>query len=273
MLAVIAVIVMFATHATAEKHAPVKFSQAATDILINPAKTFPEMSEIVSGNASFAVTGEHIALLRKLRFGWETAETGAPMVDPDLPYATPDLIAAIGDIAGAKTEADRARQHIEVYFALSKMLTQGSLKPGDYPLLNVRSEDIHVMMRGYFQDDSPANDVPLGLTPEGQFRMTGEHLKLIKSLKFEWPDEDQATDRLNTGDWPAPVLDPKRPYGDMTWFQRDMAAVLGLELATEGGEEVLTEDQERMLQQLHWQMLGALQVFVENAAFEPGTYK
>ena len=100
------------------------------------------------------------------------------MVDPELPYATPDLIAAIGDVTGAKTEADRARQHIEVYFALSKMLAQGSLKPGDYPLLNVRGEHIHVMMRGYFEDDSPANDMPLGRTPEGQFRMTGEHLKL-----------------------------------------------------------------------------------------------
>jgi hypothetical protein len=250
-----------------------KFSEAATDILVNPADTFPDMSDILSGNTPFTVTETHIALLRKLRFGWETAETGAPMVDPDLPYATPDLIAAIGDTTGATIEADRARQHIEVSFALSKMLTQGSLKPGDYPLLNVRGEDIHVLMRGYFEDDSPANDGPLGLTPEGQFRLTGEHLKLIKYLQFEWPDEDQATDRLNAGDWPAPTMDPKRPYGDMSYFEADMADILDLKVETKDGENVLSEDQKKTLQHLHWQMLGALQVFVENADFKPGTYK
>jgi hypothetical protein len=68
-------------------------------------------------------------------------------------------------------------------------------------------------------------------------------------------------------------MGPKRPYGDMSWFQRDMAAVLNLELATENGEKVLSEDHETALLHLHWQMLGALQVFVENADFKPGTYK
>ena len=249
-----------------------KFSEAATDILINPTEVFPDMSEIVSGNAPFTVTGKHIAMLRKLRFSWETAETGAPMVDPELPYATPDIIAAIGDRTGAKTEADRARQHVEVYFALCKMLTHGSLKPGDYPLLNVRGEDILVMMRGYFEDDSPANDEPLGLTPKGQFRLTGEHLKLLKVLTFAWPDEDEATERLNSDQWPAPTMDPKRPYGDMSFFQKDMAYILDLKVETKDGQKELSEDQEKALQLLHWQMLGALQVFVENAEFKPGTY-
>jgi hypothetical protein len=111
VLAAVAAIVMLATHATAEKVPPVKFSQAATDILVNPADVFPDMSDVVSGNASFAVTGEHIVLLRKLRFGLETAQTGAPMVDPDPSYATPDLIAAIGDITGATIEVNGARQN------------------------------------------------------------------------------------------------------------------------------------------------------------------
>ena len=143
MLAVFAAFSMLATQATAEKRPPVKIAKAAVDILTNPAKTFPQMSEIVSGNAPFTVTAGHIALLRKLRFSWETAETGAPMVDPQAPYGAPDLLAAIGHVTGAKSDTDRARQHIEAHFALSKMLRHGSLKLGDYPLLNVKYQDIH----------------------------------------------------------------------------------------------------------------------------------
>ncbi len=261
------------THAVANAGAAMKTAKKAAGILTNPAATFPDMSDIVSGEAAFAVTAEHIALLRKLRFSWETAETGAPMVDPQLPYGTPDALAAIGGITGAKTETGRARQHIEIYFAMSKMLRHGSLAPGDYPLRNVKSNDIDNVMSGYFEEKSASNSTALGLTPDGKFRLTDEHLTLIKILMFDWPSEDQAAGRLDNGEWPAPTMDPKRPYSDMSYFQSDMAQILGLEVATEGGEKVLTEDQEKALQHLHWQMLGALQVFVENAEFKPGVYK
>jgi hypothetical protein len=273
MLVVVAAVSVLASSASADKRLPVKISKATISLLTNPAKAFPDISDIVSGNGSFAVTAEHIALLRKLRFSWETAETGAPMVDPQFPYGTPNALAAIGEITGAKTETDRARQHIETYFALSKMLSHGTLEPGDYPLLNLKRQDIHDIMSGYFEDNSPSNVEVLGLTSDGKFRLTAQHLKLIKTLMFKWPDEDQASDRLDSGHWPAPTMDPKRPYGDMSWFQRDMAAVLSLELATEDGGKVLSAAQEKELQQLHWQTLGALQVFVENADFKPGNYK
>jgi hypothetical protein len=273
MLAVVAAVSMFASSASADKRPPVKVSKAAISILTKPAEAFPDLSDIASGNAAFAVTAEHIALLRKLRLGWETAETGAPMVDPQLPYGTPDALATIGEITGAKSDTDRARQHIETYFALSNMLRHGTLDPGDYPLLNLKRQDIHDIMSGYFDGKSPSNFEVLGLTSDGKFRLTAQHLKLIRTLMFQWPDEHQASERLDSGEWPAPTMDPKRPYGDMSWFQRDMAAVLNLEVATENGEEVLTDDQEKELQHLHWQMLGALQVFVESADFKPGTYK
>jgi sulfur relay (sulfurtransferase) DsrC/TusE family protein len=261
------------TQAAANERSPVTISKAAAGILANPTETLPDMSEIVSGQTTFAVTADHIALLRKLRFSWETAETGAPMVDPNAPYGTPDALAAIGDISGAKTESDRARQHIEMHFALTRMLRHGSLNPGDYPALNVKHQDILKMMSGYFEDDSPANMAALGLTLDGKFRLTSEHLKLIKTLMFAWPDEEQASDRIDRGDWPAPTMDPKRPYGDMTYFQKDIADILGLKVETKDGEKVLSEVQEKAMQHLHWQMLGALQVFIENAEFKPGLYK
>ena len=153
------------------------------------------------------------------------------------------------------------------------MLRHGSLSSGDYPLLNVRSKDIHDLMDGYFEQNTPANDTALGLTPDGKFRLTSEHLKLIKILMFEWPDEDQASDHLESGDWPASTMDPKRPYGDMIYFQKDMAYILDLKVEAKGGKKELSEEQENALRHLHWQMLGALQVFVENAEFKPGTYK
>ncbi len=250
-----------------------KISKATINRLADPTKTFPDMSDIVSGQTAFTVTAEHIALLRKLRFSWETAETGAPMVDQQAPYGTPDPLAAIADVTGAKTEADTARQHIEMHLALSKMLRHGSLKPGDYPLLNIKSQDVNKLMNGYFENDTPANMTALGLTSDGKFRLTGEHLNLIKAILFQWPDEDQVTELFDLDLWPAPAMDPKRPYGDMSYFQADMAHILGLKVEASDGKKELSEEQERALQHLHWQMLGALQVFVENAEFNPGAYK
>lgn len=250
-----------------------KLSEAAAGLLVNPADAIANFSDVISGNAPFAVNAEHIALLRRLRFSWDTAEIGAPMVDADAPYGAADTLATLAAVSGAKTDEDRVRRHIETLAALRAMLRHGVLAPGDYPLQNLSPQEIQKIMLGYFEEASPANDTALGLTADGKFRLTQEHLTMLKSLMFEWPHESDAEDLISDGRWPAPMLDPKRPYGDMSYFELDMAHILGLTFKIENGEKVLTEAQEKPLQLLHWQMLGALQVFVENADFKPGVYE
>ena len=73
MLRVLAGLAALSTQAAAEKRPPVKISKPTADALADPAKTFPRMSDIVSGNAPFSVTADHIALLRKIRFSRDGA--------------------------------------------------------------------------------------------------------------------------------------------------------------------------------------------------------
>ena len=61
---------------------------------------------------------------------------------------------------------------------------------------------------------------------------------------------------LRAARWGGMMMNPKRPYGDMTSFTIDMA-------------EILQEpDDEKKLWKLHTEMLPALQVFLQNAKLE-----
>jgi hypothetical protein len=83
---------------------------------------------------------------------------------------------------------------------------------------------------------------------------------------------DEAIGAMAYGEWPAPRIDSKRPYGDRSGFALDMAEALGATLAV-GPDGVLLPlpgSEIKRLSALHAEMYGALQVFVENAEIAPG---
>lgn len=223
------------------------------------------------GDGSFEITESHLALLRSARLAWDGAERGAPMLDPHRPYGRADLLAQLEEVFGADDAVALGRRHVEMFFVMARVLRHGELEPGRYPLQNLTSADVGAALRGY--DGLSAED--LGVDDDGQVTATAEHLKLLRSIEIRWPSEYDCEDRLAAGQFPAAAADAKRPCGDFTYIEVDMARVLGeLPPPPTDGPAVFEPgpDLAQRLQRLHWQMLAAIQVFLERAHLAPGRY-
>ncbi len=66
--------------------------------------------------------------------------------------------------------------------------------------------------------------------------------------------------------WPLPYIDGKRPYGHMSYYQLDMASLLGEPREIGADRHALAdEDKDARMQALHYEMTAALQVFLTHA--------
>lgn len=223
------------------------------------------------GDGSLDITDAHLGLLRRARLTWDGAERGAPMLDPDRPYGRADLLAQLSEVFGTDDADELGRRHVEMYCVLARALRHGTLAPGRYAPTNLQPAEVRIALRGYGE---LTGDV-LGLDPDGRVIVTEEHLHLLRGIEIRWPSEYECGDRLDVGRYPAAAADPKRPYGDFTFIEVDMARILGeLPPAPESGPAVFEPSPElaQRLQRLHWQMLGTMQVFLEQMALAPGTY-
>lgn len=95
--------------------------------------------------------------------------------------------------------------------------------------------------------------------PFGQreaFDVTDEHIRLLQ--------------RAN---WQTFLIDCKRPYGDFTHFEIDMADILGLPVTKDAkGHAQIGKDAEKRMDALHADMLFALQAYIRFARLNPGRY-
>lgn len=227
------------------------------------------------GDGTLAITEAHLGLLRSTRLAWDGAERGAPMLDPDRPYGRTDLLTQLAEVFGTDDAEALGRHHVEMFCVVARALRHGSLAPGRYPLTNLRAADVRAALRGYGE----RSDEDLGLDPDGKVPITEDHLQLLRGIEIRWPSEHECGDRLDAGRYPAATADPKRPYGDLTFIEVDMARILGVlppppAQPPEGGPAIFEPSPELALrlQRLHWQMLGTMQVFLEQATLVPGTY-
>ncbi|MCV7289188.1 hypothetical protein H7J87_28065 [Mycolicibacterium wolinskyi] len=223
------------------------------------------------GDGSIEITSRHIGLLRQMRFGWDGAERGAPMLDPKQPYGRTDLLAQLGEVFESDDARELARRHVEMFFVLARALRHGELSPGRYPLGNIGPDDVRRAMRGY----PDVTDADLGLDADGQVTISDDHVRLLRAIDIRWPSEYDCEDLLAIGRYPAAAADPKRTYGDFSFIEVDMARVLDvLPPPPLDGPAVFEPSPElaARLQRLHWQMLVAMQVFVEHGNLAPGVY-
>lgn len=223
------------------------------------------------GDGSFEITPLHISLLRQARFSWDGAERGAPMLDPKRPYGRTDLLAQLAEVFGSDDADELARRHVEMCFVIARALKHGALAPGRYALGNIGPADAREAMRGY----DGVTDADLGLDADGRVTLIDDHVKLLRAIGIRWPSEYDCEDRLELGDYPAAAADPKRPYGDFTFIEVDMARILGVLPPPKSGEPAIFDPSPELaqrLQRLHWQMLVAMQVFAEQMVLSPGTY-
>lgn len=184
-----------------------------------------EVWEDYSPPETITLTERHVDLIRRVRFSWNTAEVGSPRADEEQPYGSPDLLRSLADALGEASVPELAKQHADMTGALNKFFRWAELKPGTYEV------------------DGRA------------FILTAEHLKLAPELVFDWDNEGDP--------WPTPSVDPKRPYGNYTFFQKEMALHLGWFKESEGRE--LTDAELSRLTALHHEMLDALRVIAARA--------
>jgi hypothetical protein len=215
---------------------------------------------------ALTITPNHVAALRKLQFTWSTLiESGGPVVDPMAPYGSKNMAADLGPMIGTRDRVAIARFHREVSAVLVWALKHGELADGQYRLADLDNAGMERRLRralaGLPQERIAAvlADMPR-LQPDGHFRFTDRHRRLLRALRLEWPDAYLMQIVAGSG-YPAPVINFKRPFGDMTAFEIDMAAILDLPRPS-------VDRIDPLLDRLYWEMWPALQTFVEHATID-----
>jgi hypothetical protein len=212
------------------------------------------------------ITTKHVAALRKLRFAWNTlVESGGPVVDPWTPYGSEDMAADLGPIIGTSDRVAIARFHREVSSVLFEALKHCDLADGQYRLSHLDNAWMEQRLRkdlsGLSRErvETVVAQLPR-LNPDSRFQFTDQHRRLLRELRFEWPDRQLMWIVARSG-YPAPVVHFKRPFGDMTAFEIDMANILGLPRPRKYALNPV-------LERLYWEMWPALQTFVEHAPID-----
>lgn len=207
------------------------------------------------GAADPALTARHVALINRLRVMWVPVESGAPGIDPSQPLIGEGPPIALAK-AALKTDDDALA--IRTLAELGRLVPQfvagaGTLAPGQYT--------IPPALRKLFAFKES------GVDASGRFQLRAAHLTVLRGANWRTVDSDAIEDVLGEGDfWPMPYIDGKRPYGDRTYYQFDMAELLGEPYKRDGrGNLVAEAKKDARLERLHYETLAALQVFLMHA--------
>ncbi len=234
----------------------IDLSQSALEALYDPSTDalYPE---------SFTLGPDDVRLIRRMRLGWNGTETGAVQQDPKRPFAgagTLDLLAeALGPEAGE--EANVAFLH-QRPAALRAFCHSAALDPGRYRIGNLDYVAVEAEL-GWTRDWPDG----IGLTPEMEIEVTADDIALVRNAQWQWPDEDDMHRAFEAGEVAGPTVDPKRPYGDMSFFDLDVHRILGwpVEARTEEGYVEVTDAQSDEVARLHFRQLCVMQAFLEQA--------
>jgi hypothetical protein len=212
------------------------------------------------------VTPKHLAALRKLRFAWSPlVESGGPSVDPRTPFGSANMADDLGPIIGTRDELALARFHLEVSSVLIWALKHGDLAEGQYRLAHLDNAAMERLLRREMAG-LPHHLIEAGvsrlprLDPDGQLHITEQHRRLLRELRMHWPNPSTMS-YMDRGGYPVLAVYFKRPFGDMSAFELDMADILGLPTPD-------TDKVDPVLDRLYWELWPALQIFVEHATFD-----
>ncbi len=214
----------------------------------------------------FQLTQGQLMLIRKARLNWNITEIGAPQLNLEQPYVGGPTPQHLTDILGdAAHDMEKAEFLIAMVQAYSTFCANAKIEAGTYQINNVSVEDVAIA-----SGNDKERTAWFGQNADGSFDLTDDLIALVRNMQWEWPDEDDMGDVLYRGEIAGPTVDPKRPYGDMSYFQLDIHRILGwpTEQKTEDGYVKLTESQEEAAMDLHFRTMLAAQVIVEHARME-----
>ncbi len=210
---------------------------------------------VYTSNAAPVLTAQHCALIQRLRVIWIPIESGGPGIDFSQPFGqdNPTLATAMA-ILELDDEALAARLVAELGLLVAQYVVGARLAPGRYALPAGLATEL------------AASEA--GITPDGQFDFSAQHAALLKLLNWISVDASMIEYVLeeDSETWPMPYVDGKYPYGECSYFQIDMARALGEPYASDdSGAMIGDADKDQRLEDLHYQILTALQVFLIHA--------
>lgn len=134
-------------------------------------------------------------------------------------------------------------------------------EPDDVHLVRIAAEYGHCAPGVYRYRRPPAeheySTFVEALHDESDFAFTERHRKLVAALSWELSDP--------YFDEELPGVDPKRPYGDFTFYQLEMALALGLIPAQKPADhDPMTPAIVEAMTALHVEMQAAVQVYLEH---------
>lgn len=238
---------------------------------------------------SFDLTDDHLKVLREMVFLWIDVEGGAPGMfgysptfhddESRNPYDALDRytdlcrILAIDADPAALSQSQQQQLddlHVSMGVVLQLALHTARLEPGTYHYDNYfrqfQHPDLSAFMPPLFdtwEQYSAYKHMPVPTGNTVSFQLTDAHLKLVRGLRVDW-NQPQTYTGINF----------KRPYGDMTYFELDMAAILGIPVPYNAQKQVsFSDDQRRHFHTLHTGMLFALPVLLRHGAISAGHYQ
>lgn len=196
---------------------------------------------------ALSVSEADLVPVRGLPVMWSPTESGAP---------------AVYDFAGKKLAMSTAAYRRAMRVA-EVLIQLGELEPGRYEYESTL--DAGDLTAQPFVQHRRAEVVGNRVT----IQVTEAHLKLLRAADTNLVDEG--------GRDVGVEIDPKRPYGDMTYFEIDMARILSVVAAGPPRSDRpelrdFSEPQLRRFAELHEQMEPVLQVFLMHARLAPGRF-
>lgn len=201
------------------------------------------------------LSAAHLTLMRHMQVIWLPIESGAPGIDVWQPFAgAQDAVARAMELLSTREEEVAVRTLAEVGSVLVDFVQRASLAPGRYAVAPGTRER-------FAAPDS-------GVDGRGQFAFRQEHQRLLQAAHWRVVDSDVLEEVLaeEPTAWPLPYVDGKRPYGGSSHYQIDMADALGMPYRRDArGYAIEDAGKDAALEKLHFQMLAALQVFLQHA--------
>ena len=215
------------------------------------------------------LTAAHLALLRAALVSWDITEGGAPTFDPERPYGSARPWDDVARLTGERRALNTRRLktlHAEMKAVLEIALAFGRLEPGEYSYPNRLAGRASIVSADILAEDGtpPPETIAVRVTPE--------HLQLLTRASIRWNDwpDELGEDGLVA----VPGFDPKRPYGNFTAFEVEMAQHLGIPLEKDpDGVAILPPALGERLRRMHREMQPVLQVFVQRARLDAGRYE
>lgn len=204
-----------------------------------------------------AYGAQHAALMRLLRVQWMPVESGAPGVDFEQPLlGGADTLSIVRGALKTADDTLAVRRLAEVCRLIPRYVqTIGRLQPGRYAVPPEMKEAF----------EFPES----GVDAQGMFDLRKEHLILLRAAVWREVDEHALQAVLREGEryWPMPYIDGKRPYGNASYYQIDMARLLGKPYPLDAKGYAITDPaKDARLERLHYETLAALQVFLGRSA-------